>query len=371
MGPRVAAVLLGTAFVLLLGMMLALPHLGVPAPAFGWVVLVLFVLNGALCALAPRGSAASDLSVPLAALVAVLACSSMWGLLLGQLNAGVSLMGLPVVFAVSQLRRVAALAVTVLSCAASVAVLAVVGTWTGLRALDAGLACASLLMLAAAMLHHVDTSGRLVAELERVATVDGLTGLATRRVLDDSMADSLSRFPRTGTALVLVDLDHFKSVNDRYGHPVGDAALRHVGAVLTAAVRSTDAVVGRLGGDELAVLLPGCPVGVAGARAADLVAAVRAAPLVLPDGTELRLTVSVGVAHAPEHARDVRTLYSAADSALYVVKRAGRDGCAVAAGGRPARLALGSRPPLADLVLPRTRPLPPPPRTTPAPAPLG
>ncbi len=88
MGPRVAAVLLGTAFVLLLGMMLALPHLGVPAPAFGWVVLVLFVLNGALCALAPRGSAASDLSVPLAALVAVLACSSMWGLLLGQLNAG-------------------------------------------------------------------------------------------------------------------------------------------------------------------------------------------------------------------------------------------------------------------------------------------
>ncbi|SDF67590.1 GGDEF domain-containing protein [Klenkia brasiliensis] len=363
----VAAVLLGTAFVLLLAMMVALPHLGVPAPVFGWVVLALFAANAALCLLAPRGSAASDLSVPLAALVAVLACSSMWGLLLGQLNAGVSLMGLPVVFAVSQLRRAAALAVTVLSCAASVTVLAVVGTWTGLRALDAGLVCASLLMLAAAMTHHVDTSRQLVAELERVATVDGVTGLATRRVLDDSMTDSLSRFPRTGTALVLVDLDHFKAVNDQHGHPVGDAALRHVGAVLTAAVRSTDAVVSRLGGDELAVLLPGCPVGVAGARAAELVAAVRAAPLVLPDGTELRLTVSVGVAHAPEHARDVRALYSAADSALYVVKRAGRDGCAVAAGARPARLALGTRPPLADpladRVLPRNRPLPPlPPR---------
>ncbi|MCO7222577.1 diguanylate cyclase, partial [Klenkia sp. PcliD-1-E] len=325
-GPRIAAVLLGTGTVLLLGMMLALPHLGVPAPAFGWVVLALFVLTGALCVLAPRGSAARDLSVPLAALVAVLACSSMWGLLLGELNAGVSLMGVPVVFAVSQLRRGAALAVTGLSCAASVTVLAVAGPWTGVRALDAGLACASLLMLAAAMTHQVDASGRLVAELERVATVDGLTGLVTRRVLEDTMADSLTRYPRTGTALVLVDLDHFKSVNDKWGHPVGDAALRHVGAVLTAAVRSTDAVVGRLGGDELAVLLPGCPVGVAGARAADLVAAVRAAPLVLPDGTELRLTVSVGVAHAPEHARDVRTLYSAADSALYVVKRAGRDG---------------------------------------------
>ncbi|MFC7574340.1 GGDEF domain-containing protein [Klenkia terrae] len=140
----------------------------------------------------------------------------------------------------------------------------------------------------------------------------------------------------TGTALVLVDLDHFTSVNDVHGHPVGDAVLQHVGAVLTAAVRSTDAVVSRLGGDELAVLLPGCPVEVAAGRAADLVDAVRSTPLLLADGTPLRLTVSVGVAHAPDHAADVRALYAVADAALYSAKRAGRDGFAVA--GAPAHL---------------------------------
>ncbi|MCM3523273.1 diguanylate cyclase, partial [Curtobacterium sp. P97] len=75
----------------------------------------------------------------------------------------------------------------------------------------------------------------------------------------------------------------------------------------------------------------GCPVGVAAARAGDLVEAVRGTPLQLPDGSLLVLTISVGVAHAPDHALDVRSLYSAADAALYRAKRDGRDRAATAA----------------------------------------
>ncbi len=90
-------------------------------------------------------------------------------------------------------------------------------------------------------------------------------------------------------------------------------------------VRSRDAVVGRLGGDELAVLLPGCSAATAAERAEQLVTAVRATPLQLADGTLLTLSVSVGVAHAPRHATELRALYAAADGALYEAKRAGRD----------------------------------------------
>ena len=112
---------------------------------------------------------------------------------------------------------------------------------------------------------------------------------------------------------------------------MGDDALVHLARVLTGAIRATDAVVSRLGGDELAVLLPGCSAEVAARRAEDLVAAVRATPLPLPDGRLLPLTVSVGVAHAPDHASDLCDLYGAADAALYAAKRGGRDRSAVAA----------------------------------------
>jgi diguanylate cyclase (GGDEF)-like protein len=104
----------------------------------------------------------------------------------------------------------------------------------------------------------------------------------------------------------------------------------HLAGVLTRAVRFGDAVVSRLGGDELAVLLPGCSVEVATRRADDLVDAVRRAPLPLPDGRLLPQSVSVGVAHAPQHAIELRALYAAADAALYQAKQPGRGRSAVA-----------------------------------------
>ncbi|WP_299037977.1 GGDEF domain-containing protein [uncultured Pseudokineococcus sp.] len=178
---------------------------------------------------------------------------------------------------------------------------------------------------------------RLLAELRRQAAVDPLTGLVTRRVLDDAAACALtSADAADGTALVVVDVDHFKGVNDTHGHPVGDALLVHLGGLLRE-VSGPSAVVSRLGGDELAVLLPGESLAGAARRGAAVVEVVRARPLLLDGrgGAPLPTTVSVGVAHAPSHAADLPGLYRAADAALYRAKRTGRDGVAVA--GAPER----------------------------------
>ncbi len=194
------------------------------------------------------------------------------------------------------------------------------------RAVPDAVFVAATLVLATALLAHAgNRQERLVARLREQAAVDPLTGLVARHALDAAVARDLVGAPGRGTALVLLDVDRFKAINDRYGHPVGDEALRHLGRVLRDAVRDGDAVVGRLGGDELAVLLTACPTDVAERRAQDLVTAVRDHPLVLEDGTVLALGISVGVAQVPAHADDARTLYAAADRALYEAKRRGRD----------------------------------------------
>jgi diguanylate cyclase (GGDEF)-like protein len=140
----------------------------------------------------------------------------------------------------------------------------------------------------------------------------------------------MSRSVPGGTALVLIDLDSFKSINDNHGHPVGDDVLVHLATVLRSRVRAEDAVLSRLGGDELAVLMPGCRKDVAVHRAKDLLEAARSAPMTLAEGTLLTLSISVGVGHLPQHSNDRRGLYTAADNALYDAKRAGRDRVSVA-----------------------------------------
>ena len=255
-------------------------------------------------------------------------------------NVAHPLLALPVLYAASQLQAPVSAAVTTMAIAVDGAFL--LTTEERAEALTDLLFIGVVLVLMTVLLcRAVAGQERLVRALEQPAAVDSLTGLVTRRVLDDALASALSASATDrGTALILVDVDRFKSINDGHGHPVGDDALVHLARVLTGTVRASDAVVSRLGGDELALLLPGCSAEVAARRAQDVVAAVREAPLPLPDGRRLPLTVSVGVAHAPDHAADLRSLYAAADAALYEAKRGGRDGYTLA--GSPGSAAVAA-----------------------------
>ncbi|MDK3258929.1 GGDEF domain-containing protein [Blastococcus capsensis] len=186
----------------------------------------------------------------------------------------------------------------------------------------------AVLVVVAFVLHRAATAqAGLVQALQEQADVDSLTGLVNRRVFGRALRRSAHR---NGAALVLIDVDGFKMINDAHGHPAGDEVLVHLAAVLREQVRSDDAVVFRLGGDELAVLLPGCTGEVAARRAEVLLDAVRGSTVPLSGGGHLQLSVSVGVAHLPGEVGDLRALYSAADTALYDAKRAGRGRVALA-----------------------------------------
>ena len=234
---------------------------------------------------------------------------------------------MPVLLAAAKFRAPAAALVTGIAVLGDLGVMLVLSDPN--RALtDAVFTGAALITTTSVLVRSQARREDLVRLLRQQASVDVVTGLATRRVLDDAVAGAVGRGTEAG--LVLVDVDHFKAINDEHGHPVGDAALAHLAVVLGRAVRSSDAVVGRMGGDELAVVLPGCPADVAAARAADLLAAVQAEPLTLPDGTLLALSVSIGVATLAGPGHDARALYAAADAALYRAKRGGRGRLAVA-----------------------------------------
>jgi diguanylate cyclase (GGDEF)-like protein len=126
-------------------------------------------------------------------------------------------------------------------------------------------------------------------------------------------------------AVAILDVDHFKRINDTYGHEAGDAVLRELGQVLLKTIRKTD-IVGRFGGEEFLILLPGATVEVAQARALAVLEAVRAMEVVIPNGAPLNhITASIGVAAMPLHVARGDALVAAADAALYQAKGQGRD----------------------------------------------
>lgn len=230
---------------------------------------------------------------------------------------------LPVLFAASQLRVLGA-ALTLVAAVVGDALLVWQLRPTAAGVIDVVNVSLVLTLMSGLLVVAGRRQDRLVAMLESRASLDPLTGLVTRRVLDEALQRALSSpAVHPGTALILVDVDHFKAINDSYGHPVGDDALVHVARVLGRHARP-DTVISRLGGDEIAVLLPGCPEAVAVERAGEFLDRMRASPLVLPDGAALPISLSIGVAHAASGRSGLRELYAAADGSLYEAKRSGR-----------------------------------------------
>jgi diguanylate cyclase (GGDEF)-like protein len=163
------------------------------------------------------------------------------------------------------------------------------------------------------------------AELSRVADSDPLTGLPNRRAAMNRFAEEAARAARNGQrfGLAVLDIDHFKRINDRHGHVAGDAVLNEVGRALRLAKRGDDAL-GRLGGEEFVLILPQQAREGAAEAAQRLREAVARAAVVV-GGETVRVTVSGGIAIYPEDGETWDALFAVADRRLYDAKREGRD----------------------------------------------
>jgi len=168
--------------------------------------------------------------------------------------------------------------------------------------------------------------GETLEALRQAATRDELTGLLNRREFDRIIREEHERSGRFGrpVSLVLLDIDHFKKVNDTHGHPAGDAVLAEVARRLSGSVRSVDRVA-RFGGEEFGLVIMEADAATALDTANRACEAVRSTPVVLPNGETLPVTISAGVASIPRDAVEVKELIAAADKALYAAKAAGRD----------------------------------------------
>jgi two-component system, cell cycle response regulator len=165
----------------------------------------------------------------------------------------------------------------------------------------------------------------LYKAMERMATTDGLTGLFNHRTFQSKADEALAQAKRYGRkcSLILTDIDHFKSVNDTYGHPTGDAVLRGVAKILREKARDTD-VVARYGGEEFAIIMPETD-----ARGAQVIAerireAIRAEVFSTELGP-LKVTLSLGIATCPDNGTEKQGLIDLADQCLYHAKRNGRN----------------------------------------------
>jgi len=190
---------------------------------------------------------------------------------------------------------------------------------------------ADLRRLNAELAEHVATVERLRAALAEEAVRDPLTGLHNRRHLDRELHAAVAGAGDGPVAVVAVDVDHFKAVNDRWGHAAGDSVLRSVADELRAAARAED-VVARVGGEEFVLVLAGADAGAAATRAEELRARCAALVHAVPGGSTA-LTVSIGVALAGPAGDGGAAVLARADAALYAAKAAGRDRVVLAAPG--------------------------------------
>ncbi len=185
---------------------------------------------------------------------------------------------------------------------------------------------------------------RLRARLREQSSRDPLTGLFNRRYMAESLDREIRRAAREGygVGILMADLDHFKELNDAFGHAAGDEELRRIGRFLAGAVRGED-VPCRFGGEEFIVLLPKASLADTHRRAEALREGMKVHPLDGPTRLYPTVTMSIGVAAYPEHGASVDELILAADSAMYRAKTLGRDRVVVAGGhdGRPIEVSAG------------------------------
>jgi diguanylate cyclase (GGDEF)-like protein len=214
---------------------------------------------------------------------------------------------------------------------AGIALVMAVGRVDGFAAINAWIFIILSLAVSLMLARVLEASNRrafaLEQQLSREARTDALTGLRNRRALEETAQAELKRAARQGTpiAVVLGDVDHFKEINDRHGHDVGDRVITAVGAHLIAVARESD-VLGRWGGEEFLAILPGSDEPSAVALAERMRIAIEAAQLPLPDGG--RVTISLGVASLPPGKADAWSwdrLVQRADRAMYRAKKDGRN----------------------------------------------
>lgn len=184
-------------------------------------------------------------------------------------------------------------------------------------------------------LRHLFVGNTLQKRLQEQATTDPLTGLFNRRFVFASIETELQRYRRYGDrfAVILIDADHFKTVNDTYGHGAGDATLCWIAAMCRQAVRQTD-VVGRFGGEEFIILLPRTNASAAAIVAERIRKSMHDGDIASHQGAQ-RVTLSLGVAEAGSTSSDFDTLLKVADEALYAAKRGGRDRVATSSTSAP------------------------------------
>ncbi|WP_447917855.1 diguanylate cyclase [Achromobacter aegrifaciens] len=179
------------------------------------------------------------------------------------------------------------------------------------------------LLMGLASIHHK------IRDLRRETTTDTLTGLLNRRGLDEVLA--LLQAEEQPVAIVAIDIDHFKNVNDRYGHAAGDRALRALAQLMSEGSRSGDTLA-RAGGEEFVMLLPGAPL----EAAIGLLERLRQRMAAEPGAMAAPLTISAGVAAYPEHGATLEAALQRADQALYYAKNHGRNAVCVADDNTPA-----------------------------------
>jgi diguanylate cyclase (GGDEF)-like protein len=183
-------------------------------------------------------------------------------------------------------------------------------------------------MMASAMLGSIGfvllVKERADREILHLAMTDSLTGVANRRALMEQAEHALSRRNGLPLALLMIDVDYFKRINDTHGHPAGDEVLRKVAVLMAGRLRGHD-VLGRYGGEEFCVIAPDTDAEGALALAESLRRVIAATPLAAERGA-VPVTVSIGVAHCPANTmRELKDLLAEADAMLYTAKQTGRD----------------------------------------------